>query len=223
MPGARIATFVLCGLTALAVVPGTVALVSHSALGGVRAGVAYLIVALLIASVPFVAALVVSRQLPGNVLGPLLAAEALVVAATASVDVYAQVSTRSGLPDPVWLAGAMQGDWMLLFAPFALLLLFFPDGHLPSPRWRVLPVLLAAVIALFQLGTALTTRAYEDPWQDVQHPHSDVLQKVGMAMLPVFLVLLLACVLSVFRRFRRADSVQRRQIRCCSCPAPSCR
>jgi signal transduction histidine kinase len=66
---------------------------------------------------------------------------------------------------------------------------------------------------LFELGTALTPHRYQDPWQDLDHPHSAALFVVAMAMLPVFIGLLAACVVSVFGRFRRADARQRQQIR----------
>jgi signal transduction histidine kinase len=209
MPRARIAIFVLCGFIVLAVVPGTVAVAIHPD----RSGVVYLVGGLAIASVPLVAGLLVSRHVPDNVIGPLLAAEALAVVVTASTDIYGYVAAKGELPATIWLAGAKEGGWMILFIPFAMLVLFFPDGHLPGPRWRVVPLLLAVVSGLFELGTALTPHRYQDPWQDLDHPRSSVLFFVAMAMLPVFLVLLAACVISVFGRFRRADPLQRHQIR----------
>jgi hypothetical protein len=215
MPRTRIATFVLCGLCALALVPGAVAIAIHPDDVEISygEGIAFLVGAVAIASVPLVAALLVSRHVPGNVIGPLLAAEAFVVVATGSTSVYGYAAEGGGLPAFTWVVGSMQGTWMTLFIPFALLVLFFPDGRLPGPRWRVVPVGLAVVFVLFELGAAFTPHSYEEPWQDLDHPHSPMLQFVAMAMLPAFLVLLAACVISIFRRFRRADPVQRHQIR----------
>jgi hypothetical protein len=215
MPRTRIATFVLCGLCALALVPGAVAVAIHPDDVEISygEGIAFLVGAVAIASVPLVAALLVSRHVPGNVIGPLLAAEAFVVVATGSTSVYGYAAEGGGLPAFTWVVGSMQGAWMTLFIPFALLVLFFPDGRLPGPRWRVVPVGLAVVFVLFELGAAFTPHSYEEPWQDLDHPHSPMLQFVAMAMLPAFLVLLAACVISIFRRFRRADPVQRHQIR----------
>jgi signal transduction histidine kinase len=215
MPRTRIATFVLCGLCALALVPGAVAIAIHPDDVEISygEGIAFLVGAVAIASVPLVAALLVSRHVPGNVIGPLLAAEAFVVVATGSTSVYGYAAEGGGLPAFTWVVGSMQGAWMTLFIPFALLVLFFPDGRLPGPRWRVVPVGLAVVFVLFELGAAFTPHSYEEPWQDLDHPHSPMLQFVAMAMLPAFLVLLAACVISIFRRFRRADPVQRHQIR----------
>ena len=66
MPRARIGTLVLCGLIALAVVPGIVALVVDHG----DPQVAYLAVVLPCLTVPLVAALVVSAHAPGNVVDP---------------------------------------------------------------------------------------------------------------------------------------------------------
>ena len=209
MPRARIGTLVLCGLIALAVVPGIVALVVDHG----DPQVAYLAVVLPCLTVPLVAALVVSAHAPGNVVGPLLAAQSLVIALVASTDVYGAVASRGEVPHAVWLVALKDGSWMAVFIVFALLILYFPDGRLPGERWRVVPVGFAVVFALFELGTALTPNSYQPPWEDLAHPHSTVLWIVAMAMVPAFLALMAASVASLVRRYRRAGPGQRHQIR----------
>ena len=209
MPRARIGTLVLCGLIVLAVVPGIVALVVDHA----DPQVAYLAVVLPCLTVPLVAALVVSARAPGNVVGPLLATQSLVIAVVASTDVYGVVAARGELPHALWLVALKDGSWMAVFIAFALLVLYFPDGRLPGARWRVVPVGFAVVFALFEVGTAVSPNAYQPPWQDLEHPQSTALWVVAMAMVPAFLALMVVSVASLVQRYRRAGPGQRHQIR----------
>ena len=131
---------------------------------------------------PLVAALVVSARAPGNVVGPPLATQSLVIAVVASTDVYGVVAARGGFPTHLWLVALKDGSWMAVFIAFALLVLYFPDGRLPGARWRVVPVGFAVVFALFEVGTAVSPDAYQSPWQDLEHPRSTALWVVAMAM-----------------------------------------
>ena len=175
--------------------------------------VAYLGVVLVCLAAPLVAALFVSRHAPETVVGPLLAAQSLAITVIAVSDAYGAMAADTALPRPAWLVGPKGGSWMGVFVVFALLLLYFPDGRLPGPRWRVVPVGLTVAFVVFEVGTTFTPHPYEPPWQDVAHPSSTMLWGAAKAVLPVFLVLLAAAAGSLVVRYRRGGPVHRRQIR----------
>ena len=56
-------------------------------------------------------------------------------------EAYAQVGLlRPGAPLPNASAALVASDasWVLAFAGLTILVLLFPDGRLPGPRWRAL-------------------------------------------------------------------------------------
>ncbi|HEY0127496.1 MAG TPA: sensor histidine kinase [Blastococcus sp.] len=94
---------------------------------------------------PLVAALVLSRQ-PGNLVGRLL----LVAALTGPYLLAAEYVVLTGTADgPLGSFAAWLAAWG--FVPYyvivALVPLYFPDGTLPSPRWRPVARVLATVVA----------------------------------------------------------------------------
>jgi hypothetical protein len=105
-----------------------------------------------------VGAFVAARR-PRNPIGWLLLAEGLTFAAGVATSAYAADATRFGASSAVanWAewAGAIPGELGFLFA-FAILL--FPDGRLPSRRWRPLGWLLVLAEALM-LASAVTSGA----------------------------------------------------------------
>ena len=109
--------------------------------------------AMIAASVTFilfatVGALVVSRR-PGNPLGWILCVAPILCQLSNAVDDYSTVAGERGWPGVVWPSVVLAPLWVAgveLFAIFGLLL--FPDGRLPSPRWRPVGVAGAFVIGL---------------------------------------------------------------------------
>lgn len=198
----------MCGLVGVTVVPGIV-------LAAVRpdAPVAYLVVVLTCLLVPLGSALFVSRNAPNSVVAPLLAAQSLVMAALAAADIYGAIATKDGLPMAWPVAGLKDGGWMAAIVVFALLLLYFPDGRLPGRHWWVVAAGLVVTLVVFMAGTALSPHGYQSPWQDLSHPSVPVLWRAANVVLPVFLALIAASAVSVVVRYRRGDSVQRRQLR----------
>ena len=97
-----------------------------------------------------------------------------------------------------------QGSWMLLYLPLALLLLVFPDGHLPGRRWRVVAWGLPAIAVVFNAAIVLGTLV----------PATEAaLTPLAWATLPVLLVLLVASGVSVVVRYRRSDPLTRMRLR----------
>jgi two-component system, NarL family, sensor kinase len=157
---------------------------------------------------------------PRNVIGWLLLAVGLAQGTTAAVTPLLVAGAARDWPDAVMsgLATAYAYGWpwsIGLLLPMALLL--FPDGRLPSSRWRVVP---AAVVVV---GFGFVTMMGSEPGnvtlgdgQVVAHPltlanHADLeglWAVVGIAVLGSFVVALVALI----SRYRRGSEVVRRQM-----------
>jgi hypothetical protein len=107
------------------------------------------------AAYPTVGALVASRR-PKNAIGWLLCIVGLAITSSIFMDEYASYaqSLRSGsLPGAevvAYLSNINPGPLLAIFVP-----LLFPDGRLPSRRWRPVVWLVGAGIALYVVGSAL--------------------------------------------------------------------
>ena len=94
-----------------------------------------------------VGALVAARQ-PGNAIGWVFIGTGLAWAVLGAADAYAAYALATGQEASF---AARAADWVNIwfygpgiFLPVTLLLLLFPDGQVPSPRWR--PVLWIAIL-----------------------------------------------------------------------------
>ena len=88
---------------------------------------------------------------------PLLAALGLAVIAMGAAQVAHHAVARLEVVSPLVLVvlAAMREGALWSVVALALLLLLFPDGRLPGPRWRAVPPLLVACGVVFQvLGAA---------------------------------------------------------------------
>ena len=173
-----------------------------------------------------VGALVVRRQ-PGNVLGWLF----LVTGAGSAVGLLAQVIGSTAIPQgasaptyAVWAAWVSVVYVELIGLPIILAFLLFPDGRLPSRRWR--PVLYLA-IADIVVGTTIVSVSnidFSDPTMSTSEnfpgltyplplvdPHRLESVYAGYQAVEVALVALSA--LSLAARYRASDPTTRAQIR----------
>lgn len=112
-----------------------------------------------------------------------------------------------------WLSSWL---WLLVAAmTIVLVLLLFPDGRLPSPRWW-------PVVAVTVLGTVLLVAGYM-VWTSPTSPHERVIsdQPAGIPIVSplvtsgwvLILLALVAAIASLGVRLRDADVEQRRQLR----------
>jgi signal transduction histidine kinase len=160
----------------------------------------------------------VASHRPGNAIGWLLLAEGLIGAGGVAGLAYASYAVRSGAPP----AAASWAAWAAVFSiqayfPLFLILLLYPDGRLPSRRWRPAVWLILAANALLLVLTATSDVAFAQAAPGVAAPvrliphriASPWLDNLEVAMLVAFLVSAAACVV----RYRRADGVVRQQIK----------
>ena len=94
----------------------------------------------------------IARRLPANPIGWLVLAGAVGLAITGAVQPYAWLAYRPGSQLPLGPVALLLGySWLLPLGALATAILLFPDGHLPSPRWRW-PLWTAAAAVICFLG-----------------------------------------------------------------------
>jgi signal transduction histidine kinase len=165
--------------------------------------------------------LLVVRRRPNNVVGALLVAVGAVPCLIFGREVWSAAAGRApGLPDSMVLVALEQGAWMWWYVPVALLVLFFPDGRLPGPRWRAVAIGLPAVAVAFMLLVARDPAPFAPPYEAAPHALGTwspevvpALTVATLALLPVLLGLLAATAWSAVVRSRTADPVRRAQLR----------
>jgi hypothetical protein len=164
-------------------------------------------------SFPVVGAMVLTRR-PGHAIGWIFVAIGAGMSLVGLANGYAAYSLTV-LPDPLlatgvvaWLSGWLWVPSLGLLMTFALLL--FPDGHLPSPRWRPVAYLAAGSIAGTMADFAVSS--WPDPYASVYAP-----QTVGSPVVEVWFGLLsasgLASAASLVVRFRRSRGEERLQLK----------
>jgi hypothetical protein len=131
--------------------------------------------------------------------------------------VYALITAPGALPAGAWIGwfgGWARGMGWLLIVPFLLLL--FPTGRLPSPRWR--PVLWGVVVFVlfFTLVLWLSPASSDLRLASLRNPLGIDLDVMDSLLEVVFLALPLLPVVSgaaVVVRFRRSRGDERQQIK----------
>jgi hypothetical protein len=165
-----------------------------------------------------VGALVASRR-PGNAVGWICCAIGLCVALAVAPLEYAiyAVTHPDSLPAPAWVGWPAMWAWYPaqgLMSTF--LLLVFPTGHLPSPRWWPVAWAAGATITAITLVAAVAPQPLE-PGLPLNPLGIQQLAGVyELAASTAFLllgVLGLASVASLVVRFRRARGEERQQLK----------
>ena len=163
-----------------------------------------------------VGAIIASRQ-PRNAIGWIFGGVGVTIGFSSFAGDYAEFWLASGFGRGVlgetaaWFAS---WSWTLLvYLPTSFLLLLFPDGRLPSPRWR--PVAWCAVLGLigFLAGYTLEPGPLED-FPRIMNPYgvdSLILEAVAGAILAS--ASMVASAISLIVRMRRAGRAQRQQIK----------
>ena len=200
----------------LAVAAAAVALAA-TGLGGVAlrdgsdsAGTASFVAGAVVGLYAVVLGMLVARRHPANLVGAVLAWTGALLVLSSASETY---TLTVGASDQ--LAAFSEGSWMWLYVPVALLALLFPDGRLPSPRWRVVAAGLLTVPVAFMVLVAMSPGPYPAPYDDAPRPLGthEWAVPLAIAMLPLFLGLLVASAVSLFRRRRTADAVGRDRLK----------
>ena len=129
---------------------------------------------------------------------------------------YALVTQPGALPGGVWIAWSRLWTATLIWALMFFVLLLFPNGRLPSPRWR--PFAWGAAATFVLLGVLFAFKPGQLADVHVPNPMgiewAAGIMKVSESIL-VFVVLgiMLAVVASVIGRFRRARGAERLQLK----------
>ncbi len=175
------------------------------------------IYALSLLSFALLGALIAVRR-PGNRLGWVLSAIAFI---HASDYLLANISTHLLYGDPADVAFGQFVAWlfvwtsMLHYGPeLTLVFLLFPDGRLPSRRWR--PILwlalgstLVSAVAIATIPGPITLYGFDNPYGiDSALPVAGA--SIGVL---VGLACSIASVASLFRRYRRAGGSERQQLK----------
>jgi signal transduction histidine kinase len=172
---------------------------------------------------PIVGYLMATRR-PENSLGWLMVGIGAAIGLGSFLQSYAGYAVHGGiggrqlgliaesLNSPLWVP--------VVVLPATFLLLLFPDGHLPSPRWRWFARILAASLALIWLTIVLSPGKFGDEagtFANYRNPLGvEALRPVltvaviSIAMLPIGVV---GSLVALVRRFRRSTGIERLQLR----------
>jgi hypothetical protein len=225
--GAAIAAWSAFGLTAvLAIESVVVGIVDHGTelaapeTGKVTAQ-ASISFSVLIVAFAALGALVASRR-PRNPVGWILCLAPVALGLTQVARdwyIHTHFADPGSLPIAAGLMWTANWAWVLGFMPLlTLLLLLFPDGRPPSPRWRWVGWLAAAAIGMIFIGYAFAPGPLEDyPRVDnplgIEGAASDVLKAFRVLGFPLFMAAAIASGASLAVRFRRSRGVERQQVK----------
>jgi signal transduction histidine kinase len=207
--GLRRCTWAIAGLYVL----GGVAAVWLDRLSGYQGDYFFAVILLAFPAVGFV----VLQKRPRNTLGWLMLA--MGVPAAIPFQDYAEYALVKGLPGGTVGLALSEPTWVPFIGISGFLLLLFPDGHLPTPRWRWfgwmcgIGLVVLGLVVLFGSGTFgdIGHPEIQNPWG--WHPLDALGGWIYVTTIFAPLVVVGGAV-AVFRRLRRAtDPVERQQLR----------
>ena len=175
----------------------------------------HLVVDVTVGAVSAVLGAYLVARLPRNPMGWLFALSGAAWVGTAAVTAW--VTAASTWQWPGLLAAAWVSEWLYVFAlgpQLTLLLLLFPDGSPPSPRWRPVGWLSVGVITALALAWALVPRIHTGPDELVPNPlgGSAVAAELTGPLTIAMGVIGLACLASLLLRLHRASGEDRSRI-----------
>jgi hypothetical protein len=170
---------------------------------------------------PTVGALIAARR-PGNAIGWLFCAIGLseaVAVFTGEYATYALITRPGALPAGVALAWLSTWTWLPgVVLAATLLLLLFPDGRMPSRRWRPVAWLSVALLVVGSVTLAVTPWDRLGNFATYTNPlglegADGLLLALASGSLTLGAVSALCCLVAVILRFRRARGAERQQLK----------
>ena len=166
-------------------------------------------------------ALLASRR-PRNPIGWILCLSGLALAFTGGARgwyLHTLFVEPGSLPPAPGLMWAANWGWVPGFMPLlTLLLLLFPDGRPPSPRWRPVGWVALLGMGMLVVGYGFAPGALED-YPRVDNPigvgggAGEVLELFRFLGFPLFALTAIGSVASLVVRFRRSQGVERQQLK----------
>jgi signal transduction histidine kinase len=214
-PGLRFLARVIFGLTIL----GIVASIWLSILDPHSQGIDLLVVTFIL--FPVIGYLLATRR-PDNAVSWLTLGVGAAVGLSAFLGAYASYAIHGGiggsyiggiaeaLDQPLWIP--------IVVVPVTFLLLLFPEGHLPSPRWRWFAWALAAGMTIAFFAILFSPGPLTDsPFPDLQNPLGIEAIRPLLSVAVVSIVILpigvIGSLVSLVLRFRRSAGIERLQLR----------
>jgi hypothetical protein len=211
-PTARLAWIFLASV-------GLMSLISLAVSVSIGTGVDFFL--FLVLTFPIVGALIASHQ-PRNAVGWIMLGLGFVVILSEVLGLYAHYAltvSPGTLPGGGVALALDQHLWIpVIGLPGTFLILLFPDGHLPSPRWRPWAVFCAsALILCYIVLSSLPGNFGESGFPDIRNPLGiEALAAIGdslvviVALIPIAIV---GCAVALIRRFRRSHGMARVQLK----------
>ena len=165
---------------------------------------------------PVVGLLLAARR-PGNALGWLLLAIGIV--AFEPLTSYGDYALAAGLGGAEWAFGATSWTWIPVIGLSGTFVLFlFPDGHLPSPRWRWFAWAIAIGMAVGSVAILLAPGPLTDVGQGgIENPFGiealRTVTSVATAAIVAVPIGICGAAASLVVRRRRSGPTERLQIR----------
>jgi hypothetical protein len=167
---------------------------------------------------PVVGTLIAARR-PRNPIGWILLADGLLWNLSSMMDYYSDYGAARPGSLPLVVVMATINNWLWvpaagLLGTFAFLL--FPNGRLPSRKWRPLAWLSGLVILLVSIMISVTPGPLEG-LRSVRNPLGVLvrpwMEAAPYVLVPLFLLCMVASVLSLVLRYRHSRGEERQQIK----------
>jgi two-component system, NarL family, sensor kinase len=155
---------------------------------------------------------------PDNLVGWLLLANGLALASLSVAWPYAYyggVSHPGSLPGASWAALWNEIGWPGIYVFLMAIAFVFPDGRLPSRRWRSVAIATVVSYVGLELGFALHPGHFDPPFQHLSKPTPSYPSSLEFIWIPFYvgvLASLFAAFFAVRSRLRRAEGTERLQI-----------
>ena len=217
MPVSRIAPWVVASVTVIAF---AFAVVLNERAGSYGSGAWELLAWSLAGFSSTGVGLLLATRRRANPIGWLLLVNGAVIATLGLSESYADYAILAhpgALPGASWGVLFSQRAWPLLFAAITAIAWVFPDGRLPSPRWRPYAIAGAVSYALLVVLSFLATERFEEPFVGQPSPLPELPESVVAIPFALTglgaLASLFGGALAMRSRLKRSAGIERLQFR----------